>query len=857
LLNNLATLYREQGLYSRAEQLYKQALVIQEVSLGENHPNVALLLNNLAILYDDQGLYARAEPLHKHALAIWEAALGKNHPNVAGSLTNLANLYYSQGLLDRAEPLHKQALEIAEATLGKNHSQVAIPLINLANLYLQQEAYALAAPHYERALRIGEMAFGEEHPNVALSLNNLAALYHAQGHYTLAEPLYERALRIRESTLSKSHPHVATSLHNLANLYANQGHYARAKLLYERALAIRESTLGENHPDVALLLNSIARLHLAHDNLTEALPLFTRAFAISEEHLRQEVFGFSEVRLASLLRLLREDEERLYSLARAHLNDARVRHLALSTSLLRKGRSVEELADTSRIIFRSLANADREAFERLRALRTQFSVLSLAGPGSLSSTDYQNRLKELAATASALEEYLSKRSAPLRAISALPTPDKIITHVVKALPKDGALIEFIVYRDSPLAPRPATPSLKSPGQLRYLALLLLADGLTHAVDLGPAEPIDTAALRLHDAFARQSASYEPAAQALYKLVFRPLLPYLGKAQRLFLSPDGQLALIPFAALHDGSRFLVDALDITYVTSGKDLLPRVEDAAPARSVVVLADPDFDSSPAPSTADHPAPALAARSISLDHFFSSRSVPQPDTSWEQLPGTRREAETIQRLIPQAQLLLGPSATKRALLTLKTPGVLHIATHGFFLEDAATPATTTRAVGHFGALGEAGPGQRPPDPLLRSGLVLAGAGARPVQATPHSREDSIVTALELAGLDLWGTQLVVLSACDTGRGDIKLGQGVYGMRRALVVAGAESLVTTLWKVNDKTSHELIERYYSNLLAGEDRAEALRTAMRALRQKHPHPYFWAPFITIGQDGRLRNLMPN
>jgi CHAT domain-containing protein len=163
---------------------------------------------------------------------------------------------------------------------------------------------------------------------------------------------------------------------------------------------------------------------------------------------------------------------------------------------------------------------------------------------------------------------------------------------------------------------------------------------------------------------------------------------------------------------------------------------------------------------------------------------------------------------------------------------------------------------VGYFGAAGETGPQQRPDDPLLRSGLVLAGTRAQQGPPGWLPREDSLVTALELAGLDLWGTQLVVLSACDTGRGDVRLGQGVYGLRRALVVAGAESLVTSLWKVDDEVTRQLMDVYYQHLLAGEGRSAALHQAMRTLRQTHPHPYFWAPFIPIGRVGPLQGLEP-
>lgn len=402
------------------------------------------------------------------------------------------------------------------------------------------------------------------------------------------------------------------------------------------------------------------------------------------------------------------------------------------------------------------------------------------------------------------------------------------------------LIEFIAYHDRPLGPTPGTPPSQGPNPLRYLALLLFADGRSRAIDLGLAEPIDSAALRLHEALANRSVSYQPAAHALYQLAFRPLLPHLGNAQRLFISPDSQLTLVPFAALHDGSRFLVDVLDITYLTSGKDLLPRPDDSSATHSVVVLADPDFGSVLAtPSVAAQATPALTERSASLERFYASRFAPSTDSPWPPLPGTRREAETIHRLLPHAQLLLGPAATKQALLTLDTPGILHIATHGFFREDSADPSPTLA-----------------PDPLLRSGLVLAGASAQQAPSGPLPREETLITALELAGLDLWGTQLVVLSACDTGRGAIKLGQGVYGLRRALVIAGAEAQVSSLWKINDESTRQFMEAYYSNLLAGVGRTSALRQAMREFRRKQPHPYYWAPFIALGSDEPLQGMSP-
>ncbi len=860
-LERLADLYSLEGLNARGAPLYSRALAIREAALGKNHLLVAESLQGLAFFYNIQGLYDRAEPLFQRALAIQEAAFGTNHRSVVFTLTSLCRLYEAQGWYAGAEPPLQRLLAIQEAAFGENHLYVGLSLRALGNLYVAQGLYARAEPLLQRALAIGEAALGETHVDVALSLRALGNLYMAQGLYARAEPLLQRALAIMEAATAKNTDSVADSLTSLADLYSAQGLYGQAEPLLQRALAILEATLDKNHPSIARTLNRLAVVHLAQHRLGKALPLFMRAFAMSEQRMRQESLGFSEARLASFLQSLRTDEERLYSLLRAHPADARVRRLALSAALLLRGRSVEETAEISRTVYQSLGAEDRDTFERLRGLRTQFAQLSFQGPGSLPLTAYHQRLEALSQQGSALEADLARRSAPLRALAARPSPAEIVDRVATALPKDGALVEFITYADRPLVIKPGAPESQRPSQLRYLALVLFPDATIRFRDLGPAGPIDVAASRLRDALANHDHAFQAPAQALYQLAFQPLLPLLGNTHRLFLAPDGQLSLVPFAALHDSQQFLVDTFDFTYLTSGKNLLPRPEETAPPSSVVVLADPDF-SAPlqAPSHTQEDAPELAVRSLVGESFFSKLRGELTQRTWAltPLPGTRQEAEAIQRLLPQAQLFLGPAATKERLLDLPTPGILHLATHGFFLEDEPEP-TASRAIGHFGALGEDTLAPRSPDPLLRSGLVLAGAlapapsGSSPSQVSP---ETALVTALELAGLNLWGTQLVVLSACDTGRGDVKLGQGVYGLRRALFVAGAETVVTSLWKVNDETTRALMEAYYRNLLAGQGRATALREAMRELRRTQPHPHYWAPFIAMGRDTPMRLLAP-
>lgn len=905
-LNNLASVYTQQGAYERAEPLYLRALKIRESALGKAHPDVISVLNNLALMYKAQGAYGRAEVTYLRALQVGETTLGKEHPSVSDTLNNLASVYYLRGAYGRAEQNYLRALRIRESALGKAHPDVASSFANLANLYRDQGDHVRAEPLYINALRIKEAALGEKHPDIAIPLNSLANLYTLQGDYARAEPLYQRALALSESALGKSHYSVGLPLANLANIYLVQGSYARAEALQIRALETLEATLGKNHPSIAKSLNSLGlvyrsqgdlehakRLHLralqitetalgkshpdiveaivdlallalARNQLSEATPLFERVSVLTEERLRREALDFSESRLSRFINVLGRSDNLLYNLLHEHPDDRAARRLALTAALLRKARSADDLAATSRAINLSLGPSDREVFERLRNLRTQLAALSLSGPGKLTPAVYQAQLKELETRGDALEGELAQRSSVLRVQRQLPGPGDIIPRVTAALPSDGALIELVAFPASPLVPPPNTPTSKVSSTPVYFALVLLPSGDIGVADLGPAAPIDNAVVRLRQALAGRDAIYLPAAQELYRLVFAPIAPLLGAQRHIFVAPDGQLGLLPWAALHDGARDLMDAFQLTYLVSGKDLLPRAAEIPPSRSVVVFADPDF-TAPTPVDAsrrnDAPAPLVPSppeRSFAVDDFFARRDSNLWGRSWPPLPGARQEATLIRILWPEAQLFVGPTATKQALLQTATPGILHIATHGFFLDDVET-LSSTRGIAVTGELSGTGPGRTPSDPLLRSGLVLAGAHP-PATATgkdvPPRLEESIVTALELAGMNLWGTELVVLSACDTGQGDAKNGQGVYGLRRAFAIAGAETLVTSLWKVDDTPTRELMETYYRGLQNGQGRAAAMQAAMREVRAHRPHPYNWAPFIVLGNGAPLRGVPP-
>jgi CHAT domain-containing protein len=299
---------------------------------------------------------------------------------------------------------------------------------------------------------------------------------------------------------------------------------------------------------------------------------------------------------------------------------------------------------------------------------------------------------------------------------------------------------------------------------------------------------------------------------------QPVRALTGSHRQLLISPDGALNLLPFEALRDEQgRYALDRYQISYLTSGRDLLRLRTARASQSGPVIVADPAYGDPAAPGS--RPSGAAHRRSLtSVDDLASAWFAP--------LRGTALEAQRIKPFLAGATVMTAERATRLAVSQVRAPRVLHIATHGFFVEDS---------------------NRRIPNPLLRSGLALAGANLKPQHDAGAARE-GILTALEASNLDLWGTQLVTLSACDTGIGEIRNGEGVYGLRRAFFLAGAETVVMSLWPVSDYATRDLMTGYYAALEQGLGRGEALRRAKLAMfaRKGRQHPFYWASFSQAG-----------
>ena len=938
-LNNLALLYKQMGDYVRADPLYRRALAIREQVLGAEHPNTATTLNNLAEVYREMGDYPRAESLFQRALGIREHVHGPKHPSTATSLNNLGLLYHAMGDTPRAEPLCERALAICEQVLGAEHPNTATSLSNLAALYDALGDYGRAEPLHQRALAIHEQVLGAEHPNTSTSLNNLALLYVHMGDYRRAEPLCQRALAVRERVLGAKHAHTATSLNNLAALYDALGDYGRAEPLFQRALAICEQVLGADHPDTATSLNNLAANHAAQGRPREALTTILAA-ARAEDQMIGKLFGFaSEDQRNRYLAQLRTTGALMLSLLLSDFAAApdAVR-AGLDYVLRRKALSAEAAVVQQRALLEGRYPQQRERLQQLRLRCGQIARKIMTGPGPKEApAAHRQTLAAWEAERDALQAELARAIPEIRLEQQLAAVEA--GAVAARLGGNGVLVEFVRFPRFDFHAVPAKGGKPWTGE-RYLAFVLSAEAgePVRLVDLGEAALIDAAiqqfletltgersdphkGLGFSEDVARPAPTPLTAADPpLRALIFDPLVAALGGCRTLILCPDGELNRLPFEALTtpEGG-CLIDHYTIRYVSSGRDLVRLGETEWQAGTdPLVLADPAFDlggrrahtvapkggvmgallgwlgrrtrvadGEPAPGRGGAVPPAPEAAWLGR----CSRDLARGEIHFDPLPGSREEGQNLgQRL--GALPLIGESALEGRLKKQRSPAIVHLATHGFFLKNQPWKPPAFGLSGEMGVMGRLAGHE---NPMLRSGLALAGANTflRERRSVSDEMEDGLLTAEDVAGIDLLNTELVFLSACETGLGDVQVGEGVFGLRRAFVIAGARTLIMTLWRVSDLATAILVDRFYALVLDDMPKGKALRQAQHDLRtgelgklrprwlsepmrerlaaghanrrrkldelaampddfRPFTHPYYWAAFILQGDDGVLR-----
>jgi len=828
-----ARLAGELGDYRGAEALLSEAIEVETKNAGAASPGVASVLAVLGRIKGKRGDLLGAEGVLNDAIQILEKATkatGDVNPTMIAAKTALGEVFTQKGDHSRAERVLHEALGGSEKALGPDAASTAEVLGALAELHRREGDLPRAEGYAARALEIVEKRLGADNHEAISARVTLARLKEARGDVESARALHERALAAREKVLGKDHPDTARSILDLAELHRREARFDKADPLYRRALEVAERALGPDHPLCAAVLEGRAALLAAHGDVSAAIPLQSRAADILEHDVYLVLGSGSEVQKRDYMATLAASSDFTIDL---HLSlapkDAAAERLALTTILQRKGRILDVMADTLASARRRAGEHDKPLLYDLEAARARYAATALRGPSAEGKEEHARALVEMQGEVERLEERLGKNGAKLVEQETPAT----IERVRAAMPDESTLVELFVYRPRESTERGAAPRWGAPHVGAYT---LTPKGKMSSMDLGETAPIERAVTELRKAIQSRDPEDEARlARKLDEMVMRPLRGSLGDAVRILISPDGALHLIPFAALIDEhGRRLVERYQFTYLTSGRDLL-RLQFHARHRSPpVIVANPAF--------------GRAAFAPALDAAPRDRSAALGRTTFPPLPGTAGEARALAALLPEAKVLVDTEATEAALKAVEAPRILHVATHGYFLANQRVVSSESRGlVLDMGAEAPASE-MRGENPLLRSGLALSGANGR-----KSGDEDGILTALEAAGLDLYGTKLVVLSACETGLGDVQNGDGVLGLRRAFLLAGAETQMVSLWTVADEQTRDLMIGYYDRLRRGGGRSESLREVQLAMlsRPETAAPYYWAPFLVSGDGSPL------
>ena len=875
-LSNLSAAMTRAGDLESAVGASEKALTIAEATLGSDHPDVANALNTLANRRWYQSEFAAARSLYEQALRVVNGRPGADPLRIATYVHNLAILNASLGEFVEARRQEDRAIAIWERTFGPGHPTVARGLYALAEALRDQQRNTAARPLYERVLAIRERTLEPGHRDLAQTQMGLAATLFELGSFARASELSVRALNSLERREGNADLTLARALVIRAKLELASGDEPSARAHFERGVTIREQILGSAHPLVAEARLGLATTAARGGDLSSALEQALEAEAIRRGHIKSTVRYLPERQSLTYAAQGVGGLDLALSLAGAEPGAApRV------LDLLIRGRAVvlDEMAER-RHVGADLTRPDvAPLWSALVSARQRYANLVVRGPSEQQPAEYVGVADQARREKEQAETALAAKSAAFR--DELLRKEVGLEDVRAALPPGSALVAFARYDRTRVdvtaaAPSPAATPVagarrSSKPVVSYIAFVMRAGAAdVGVVPLGSATSIDALVTRWRgetmgvvraSSTTEAEKSYRVAGTALRQKVWDPIRDHLKGASTVFVVPDGTLNFVSLAALPVGpTKYLIDQGPVIhYLSAERDLAKNASPASATRGLLAVGGAAFDDASSFTKASRrpvsPARAVANGSASAAALRATCGNLQ-SMQFQPLAGTGREVHDVARLWTgsPSQILENRDATERAFKR-EAPGhrVLHLATHGFFLDGLCPPAVAgTRSVGGLstGRTSESklGLGE---SPLLLAGLALAGANRRAI-AGPAD-EDGILTAEEVTALNLEGVEWAVLSACDTGLGDVKAGEGVFGLRRAFQIAGVRTVIMSLWSVDDQAARLWMRTLYERRLQKHlNTAEALHEASlsvlrdRRARGLSTHPFYWAGFVATG-----------
>jgi CHAT domain-containing protein len=831
-LNSLASLYSAMGKYEESETLNKEALEMFRKIFGDDNLETAFANYYLAILYKIQGRYLEAEPILKEILKITRQFYSQDNSNIVAILTNLGEIYQLLGRNEEAESIFNEGLAMCRRLFTGDYPEIAICLNNLGGVYQAEKRYNEAESLLKESLEMNKRLYKGDFTNLAANMNSLAWLYQVEGKLSEAEPLYVESMNMYKRIFKGDHPDVWASTYNLAFFYQTQGRLEESEKLSLEALEMSKRMFKEENVRIALSLMDLSSLYILRNNFTEA-----------EKSIKEAMETLKAVYFKNSSRLSEKEKEQYWKT----MNNFFETFISFSLKRMKDnpdiiGAAFDNILFSKAILFNSSNKIKKRIFSSgdsllismykeyigmkdmlLKFYSMTSSQLKSQGINLDSIENNVNNIeKEISLKSEIYKQSYEKKKVTWKTIQAVLKPDEAAVEAVrfryveKNRPTDTIYYVFLIVTDQ---------------TEEHPDLILLENGI-----------------QLENEFYneyRNLIKIHEIDSLSYGRFWGKLNDRLKDYKKIYFSPDGIYnKLNPSTLMMPDGKFLLDIQDIQQVNSSKDLLlgyyQTKQESNLLNSAILIGNPNFG-------LEEDKVKETARKI--------RGEKQDEKSYEQLeyvrglsltrlPGTEKEIKDIEKFLKTKSWVinsyLGDMAVKTAIKNANSPRILHIATHGLFLEDVKRKGKEL-----FGFEEQ----KMVENPLLRSGLFFTGADNYISKENPGfiEEDNGLLTAYEAMNLNLDKTELVVLSACETGLGEIQNGEGVFGLRRAFQQAGAKTVLMSLWKVSDDATQELMSNFYRNWVSGMTKREAFHLAQIKIKEKYIYPYYWGAFIMVGE----------
>lgn len=827
-LQNISTLYMQMGRYDDARAIIGEEMKLKKELLGEESSDYGMSINNLGYLYDKTGRYAESEELYRRALAIKEKTIGKNHPDYYLGQNNLAFLLFRLGRGEEALTLMTEVLSKVKQDRITNPLNYAFYASNYAVLLSETGRRQEAVKYHEDVIGIYKDEYGETFGEYTSELSNLATTMMGLDEDKKALEILEKAADISKKEGRYDSRENIELLNNLANAYHSDKQFDRAISTMRKVVTLSKSYFGEDHQNYLLFYFNLALFLDQAKQLQEAEKIYADIIEKDFKNLDKNFSALSESEKGSFYTTLISHFDFYYRLAVNLRYDkpemvSQIFNYRLATKALLMNNS-------NRIRNSILSGKDEKLLHAYLDWKSQKDYLvKLYSLPSRELALMRVNIDSVEAVVNSREKELSKKSN----VSFTGYDASINWKKIQSALKPGeAAIEII---------RCYSPFIDETEKVFYIALIVdqTCKSEPKMVVMDQGYEME----RYHCKEYRDAIFDSTKSEDAYKHFWELIDHQLAGINKIFISIDGIYAKINLNSVYDkqNKRYLLDKYDIYYLSTLRELLEPMPVSNNAKTAQLYGFPDYLANVELNPeAEDPLP-------SAEYLLERKNELSRTFELDPLPGTKKEVESILELMKKngwdAQLFLAKAAQEKEVKQVKSPTVLHIATHGYFDNDVDgnyTPATSHLAE------------KMEQNPLLRSGLMLAGASN--AYSKDYSKktnwvgvEDGILTAYEAMNLNLEGTELVVLSACETGLGEIRNGEGVYGLQRAFQAAGARALIMSLWPVSDAATQKLMTLFYSSWLSGKDKHEAFRYAQRELKKTYPDPYYWSAFVMIGR----------